>query len=319
MTTRVAIIGLGSIAQKAYLPILTVWEDIELLFCSRNGSVVEGLQAKYRVKHGTTHLEELLNWQPQAAFILTATPAHYDIASQLLRAGADVYLEKPAALTSQQALQLSQQAEAGRRILMVGFNRRYAPLHRLARQLWGERRVDLAVLQKHRSSGFHPDLFVHYTEEMIHVIDMLRFFCGEGQAIQTTYEQNDKFAWAASSLALQQGGYASLMADMRAGHWSETYALHGEGASLYVEAFSRMIWVSGGEQRVWEETYASSWKTTLEGRGFYGEIAHFLECVKNRATPQTDGWEAVKTQALTEALIALGTPTQTETSASAPL
>lgn len=306
MTTRIAIIGLGSIAQKAYLPILAAWKGIELLLCSRTASVVEGLQAQYRVKRGTTHLEEALDWGPQAAFVLTSTVAHYDIASRLLAAGVDVYLEKPAALSSQQALQLSQQAEAGKRILMVGFNRRYAPLHRLGRELWGERRVDIAVFEKHRSGGFHPDLSVHYTEEMIHIIDMLRFYCGEGQPVQTAYAQNDRFAWGDSTLALQRGGVAHLLASMRAGQWRETYALHGEGASLYVDAFSRVVWVSGGGQRVWEETYASSWKTTLEGRGFQGEIAHFLECVESRLNPQTSGWEAVKTQQLTEALIALG-------------
>lgn len=308
MTTRIAIIGLGSIAQKAYLPILATWKGIELLLCSRTASVVEGLQAQYRVRRGTTRLEEALAWQPQAAFVLTSTAAHADIASQLLAAGADVYLEKPAALTSQQAHQLSQQAEAGKRILMVGFNRRYAPLHRLGRELWGERQVDIAVFQKHRSGGFHPDLSVHYTEEMIHIIDMLRFFCGEGQPVQTAYEQNDRFSWGASAVALQGGGHASLLASMGAGHWSETYALHGEDASLYVDAFTRVVWINRGEQRVWEETYASSWKTTLEGRGFQGEIAHFLECVESRANPQTDGWEALKTQRLTEALIALGKP-----------
>lgn len=310
MTTRIAIIGLGSIAQKAYLPILAAWKGIELLLCSRTASVVEGLQGQYRVKLGTTRLEEALAWQPQAAFVLTSTAAHYDIARQLLAAGVDVFLEKPAALTSQQARQLSQQAEAGKRILMVGFNRRYAPLHRLGRELWGERKVDIAVFQKHRSGGFHPDLSVHYTEEMIHIVDILRFFCGEGQPVQTAYEQNGKFFWGASVVALPDGGHASLLASMRAGHWSETYTLHGEGASLYVDAFARVVWIDREEQRVWEEKYASSWKSTLEGRGFQGEIAHFLECVESRASPQTDGWEAVKTQELTEALIGMGRPAQ---------
>jgi virulence factor len=310
MTTRIAIIGLGSIAQKAYLPILATREGIEPLFCSRARGTVETLQAKYRVTRGTTRLEELLDWQPKAAFVLTATSAHYDIASQLLAAGVDVFLEKPAALTSQQARHLSQQAEAGQRVLMVGFNRRYAPLHRIARDIWGQRRVDIAVMQKHRSSGFHPNLVAHYTEEMIHIIDMLRFFCGEAEATLTSYQENGKLSWGASTVSLQQGGYGTVLASMQAGHWKEQYVLHGEGASLYVDAFANVKLISGGEQRVWEETYASSWKTTLEGRGFYGEIVHFMDCVEQRATPQTSGWEAVKTQQLAEAMVALAKPTQ---------
>ena len=306
MTRRIAIIGLGGIAQKAYLPILAASQDIEPLFCSRTQSTVASLCAQYRVSNGTTHLDELLAWQPQAAFVLTPTPTHYDIATRLLSAGVDVFLEKPATLTSQQAQQLSQQAEAHNRVLMVGFNRRYAPLHRLARQLWGERRVDTASFVKHRSRGFHPDLFVHYTEEMIHLIDTLRFLCGEGKALTTHYQQEDQFLWGASTVALENGGFATLLASLRAGHWKEQYALHGEGASLYVDAFSRVVFIDGGERRVWEETYDSSWKTTLEGRGFAGQIAHFLECVETRRQPQTSGWEALKTQQLAEAMIARG-------------
>jgi len=306
MTRRIAIIGLGSIAQKAYLPILAASPEIEPLFCSRTQSTVANLCAQYRVSKGTTRLEELLDWQPLAAFVLSPTPTHYEIAARLLSAGVDVYLEKPATLTSQQALQLCQQAEAQERVLMVGFNRRYAPLHRLARQLWGERRVDIASFQKHRSGGFHPDLFTHYPEEMIHLVDMLRFLCGEGEALSTHYRQEEQFVWGASSVALERGGFASLHANLRAGHWKEQYALHGEGASLYVDAFSRVVFVENGERRVWEETYDSSWKTTLEGRGFAGQIAHFLECVETRTQPQTSGWEALKTQQLTEALINQG-------------
>ncbi len=90
---------------------------------------------------------------------------------------------------------------------------------------------------------------------------------------------------------------------MRAGHWKEQYALHGDGASLYIDAFSRVALVEGGEQRVWEETYASSWKTTLKGRGFHDQIAHFLDCVQTRSQPETTAWEAAKTQQLVEDIV----------------
>ncbi|MGW8251819.1 MAG: Gfo/Idh/MocA family protein, partial [Anaerolineales bacterium] len=132
-------------------------------------------------------------------FVLAPTTAHFSIASALLAAGTDVFLEKPAASTSQETSQLSQQAQAAGRVLMVGFNRRYAPLHRLAHELWDGRPVDLALFEKHRARGFHPDLTVHYTEEMIHIIDLLRFFCGAGEALATSFHQGEQLDWAFSS------------------------------------------------------------------------------------------------------------------------
>lgn len=304
MTFRIAIIGLGDIAQKAYLPLLTSWEGVEPLFCTRRQDVLESLQAQYRVAQGTTDLDILLSWQPQAAFVLASTPAHYSLAHKLLSAGVDVYLEKPAASTSQEARLLAEQADSAGRILMVGFNRRYAPLHRMARRLWGERPTGIAVLQKHRSSGFHPNLRQHFTEELVHVVDMLRYFCGEGWAVHTDQQvEADKFSGTSATVALESGGYAAILSSMRAGHWKEQYALHGEGTSLYVDAFSRVVLMEGGEQHVWEETYASSWRTALKGRGFHDQIAHFLDCVQTRSQPETTAWEAMKTQQLVEDLV----------------
>ena len=304
MAERIAVIGLGGIAQKAYLPILAGWKGIELLFCSRTASTVEDMQAQYPIDRGTTRLDQLLEWEPRAAFVLAPTPAHYPIASRLLDAGCDVFLEKPAASTSQETRLLAEQAEASGRLLMVGFNRRYAPLHRLARELWAERRVEMAQFEKHRSRGYHPNLSVHYTEEMIHIIDLLRFFCGEASALATHQRQDSQLVWATSTAELDGGGFAFVQACMGAGHWMERYALHGEGASLYVDAFSRVVFVAGGEQRVWEESYPS-WRSTLEGRGFYGQIEHFFECIQTRQPPRTTSWEALKTQQLSEAMVAL--------------
>jgi hypothetical protein len=61
----------------------------------------------------------------------------------------------------------------------------------------------------------------------------------------------------------------------------------------------------GSEQQRWNETYASTWQTTLAGRGFVSEIEHFFECVKTWHTPLTDAWDSVKTQTLLEEMIDL--------------
>ncbi len=218
MTIRVAVIGLGEIARKAYLPLLAAWEGVEPLFCTRRQEVLASLQSQYRVARGTTDLQALLDWQPQAAFVLTPTPTHASLARTLLEAGCDVYLEKPAAGTSQEARSLAEQADLAGRILMVGFNRRFAPLHRQARELWAGRTVGIAVLQKHRSRGYHSDLRQHYTEELVHLVDILRFFCGEGKAIRTEQRVEDgKFSGAASLVALERGGQAAILSSMRAG------------------------------------------------------------------------------------------------------
>ena len=87
MSLRVGVIGLGGIARKGFLPVLTSWEGLDLLLYSRNPSAVEALKAQYRVARGAASLDELLGWGPQAVFVLTPSPTHYEIVEKLLAAG----------------------------------------------------------------------------------------------------------------------------------------------------------------------------------------------------------------------------------------
>ncbi len=301
---RIAVIGLGDIAQKAYLPLLASWEGLEILLCSRSPDTVQRFQKQYRVPYGTTDLNAVPEWKPQAAFVLTPSPTHATIARFLLETGIDVFLEKPATLHSQETLELAQMADAQKRILMVGFNRRFAPLHQQAKMLWGERPIGLCVLEKHRSSAAHPDLFSNYIDDTIHLIDLLRFLCGEGEALFTVQQVKDeRLVGAVSLLALQQGGQGMVVTSLQAGGWREHYALHGSGLSLYVDAFTQLRLVSGGSEQVWELN-SGEWRSMLEARGFVGQIEHFLACVHNRQMPLTSAWEAYRTQRLLEEMVA---------------
>lgn len=305
MTMRVAIIGLGDIARKAYLPLLAAWDGVEVLLCSRTPATVKRLQAQYRLPRGTTDLDELLSWEPQAAFVLTPSPTHHAIAGWLLEAGVDVFVEKPATMRSAKTEELAKLADARERVLMVSFNRRYAPLHRQARELWGDRAVGLCVLEKHRASAAHPDLFSNYIDDTIHIIDLLRFFCGDGEAIGTFRQvHGGRLVGAVSIVALQGGGYGMVVTSLQAGRWAEQYTLHGSGASMYLDAFSRLRLITGEEEQVWEEGRAGTWTPTLETRGFADQIAHFFDCIRTRQQPLTSGWEALKTQRLLEEMVA---------------
>jgi virulence factor len=46
---RVGVIGLGSIAQKAYLPVLAATPDIELRLCTRDRATLDAIGDAYRI------------------------------------------------------------------------------------------------------------------------------------------------------------------------------------------------------------------------------------------------------------------------------
>jgi virulence factor len=300
----IAVIGIGGMARRAYLPVLGTRAGLDLILTSRREEPVRAAQAAYRIPRAAADLDELLRAGPQAAFVLTPAPTHFEIAERLLTAGVDVFIEKPATLRAAQTRQLAELADRRGLVLMIGFNRRFAPIHRRARDLLAGKPADLAWLQKDRSSPSSQTLADLYLEDTIHQIDLLRFFCGEGQAVTTrAVTAEDKLVSSAATVALESGGTAVIATSFRAGAWRETYEFGGGGQTVSVEAFQSLHWAHGGGEQRWQEPYASSWQTTLEARGFTPQIEHFLDCVSTRTQPETSGWVSLKTQILLEDML----------------
>ena len=134
-----AVVGLGNIARKAHLPVLTSHPEVEIIgLASRTGRKVDELAAQYRLRLRARTFEEVLAVRPRAAYLLSATAAHREQAVALLTAGIDVFMEKPLAQTLPEAEAIAEAAGRTGRLLMVGFNRRYAPAYRRAKALFAE-------------------------------------------------------------------------------------------------------------------------------------------------------------------------------------
>jgi virulence factor len=301
---KVAVIGLGGIAERVYLPMLAGWEGIELILSSRREAVVRHYQEKYRVEQGSSSLEEVIAMQPQAAIVLTPMETHTPILQSLFEAGIDAYVEKPATKKAEETRALATLADRKKLIFMTGFNRRFAPLHIKARELLSGKAPRLVVLAKNRTQPTAPELFDQLIDDTIHQIDLARFFCGEGKPLKCDwYAQEGRIAGLAITIELEAGGLAIIESSLEAGAWGETNELHGDGQSIYLDAFERLRLANSQGVQVWTERYASSYESTQEGRGFYGEVAHFFECVESRRQPQTNGWDSLKTQELVEGIV----------------
>ncbi|GII54980.1 oxidoreductase [Planotetraspora thailandica] len=168
--TRVAMIGLGDIAQKAYLPVLAATPGLDLLLCTRDEETLARVGETYRVPARFTSVDQVIEAGAEAAFVHAATVAHVDIVTALLRAGVHVYVDKPLADNLGDAETLVRLADERGLSLMVGFNRRYAPAYAALRDL----PRDLVVMQKNRAGlPYDPRRVVF--DDFIHVVDTLRF------------------------------------------------------------------------------------------------------------------------------------------------
>jgi virulence factor len=308
MKTRMGIVGLGGMARRAYLPVLANLESVDLaVIMSRNLETVERLRSRYHVPKGVSDMAEFLRQDLQAVVVLTPSPTHFEIVKTLLQAGLDVLVEKPATLSSRETALLGEIAERGGRVFMVAFNRRFAPLYQQAKVLFKGHQVTLCVAEKHRERAMNPTLFDHYSEEDIHMIDLLRWYGGEAHAVSTRCLIRDgKLKDAASLVAFDGGGIGVMTACLEGSGWLERVTLHGEGLSIQVDAFRELRVLRANEDQVIGREMAAEWQTSQHIRGFEQLIEHFVDCVQGRLTPTTSALEAFRTQLLLEQMVTVG-------------
>ncbi|MYZ34539.1 Gfo/Idh/MocA family oxidoreductase [Streptomyces sp. MnatMP-M17] len=169
---KVGIIGLGDIAQKAYLPVLTTLPGIEPHLHTRTPATLARTAETYRIPAAHCHpdLDSLLAQGLDAAFVHAPTTVHAEIVTRLLEAGVPTYVDKPIAYELADTERVVALAEERRVSLAVGFNRRFAPGY--AQCL--EHPRELILLQKNRV-GLPEDPRTFVLDDFIHVADTLRF------------------------------------------------------------------------------------------------------------------------------------------------
>ncbi|MGV9407289.1 Gfo/Idh/MocA family protein [Streptomyces sp. NPDC003667] len=169
---RVGCIGLGDIAQKAYLPVLGTQPGVELHLQTRTPAtlarVADSLHLPDDRRHAT--LDALLAADLDAAFVHAPTAVHPDIVTRLLEAGVPTYVDKPLAYELADSERLVALAERRNVSLAVGFNRRHAPAY--AQCLDHPR--ELILMQKNRI-GLPEEPRSLVLDDFIHVVDTLRF------------------------------------------------------------------------------------------------------------------------------------------------
>ncbi|MFF8289153.1 Gfo/Idh/MocA family protein [Streptomyces sp. NPDC016309] len=169
---RIGCIGLGDIAQKAYLPVLATVPGAELHLQTRTPATLTRVAATYHVPAGRCHtdLDALLAARPDAAFVHAPTSVHAEIVTRLLEAGVPTYVDKPLAYELDESRRLVELAERRGVGLAVGFNRRLAPAYAQC----ADHPRELILMQKNRI-GLPEDPRTLVLDDFIHVVDTLRF------------------------------------------------------------------------------------------------------------------------------------------------
>jgi predicted dehydrogenase len=162
---RLGVIGAGNFANARLLPAIKKVKDIRLTgIASAGGLHAQHTAKKFGFAYATASADEIINDPDSTTVaILTRHDTHAELVVQALRAGKNVFVEKPLATTNDQLLLISKQlGKASNGLLTVGFNRRFAPLAQRLAEFY-ESRAEAMHVHYRVNAGYIPAN--HWTQD----------------------------------------------------------------------------------------------------------------------------------------------------------
>ena len=295
---RVGVIGAGYVAQNNYLPILARTDAIEFagIMAKNYGNALRAAR-QYGAEKAVESIEELVDLGLDCAFVLSPKQVHARQVSFLLSHGVDTYCEKPMATTLKDCEMVCRLQEKTGLKLMIGFNRRYAPVITAAKRALDGGCPDVLIAQKNRpQTEYHATL-----ENAVHMVDLMRYFCGEAAEVHalSRYEDRDYETFTTAQIRFENGSAGILVADRSAGQWEETLEMHGGNRTIIVRMPESITVVDNEQSHTTELTpLAMGWAKSEDKLGFTAAVGHFFDCIRENKTPLTCPQDAYKTHVL---------------------
>jgi predicted dehydrogenase/threonine dehydrogenase-like Zn-dependent dehydrogenase len=291
-----AVIGAGNYATATLIPAFRDANATLRTVVSNNG--VSGVHAakKFGFQRTTTDTDSVLaDAEVNAVVIATRHNTHASLTERALAAGKHVFVEKPLALSVSE-LERLERAHASARagsIVMVGFNRRFAPHVQKMRALLAPLAGAKSFIVTVNAGAVPPNHWVHDPQvgggriigEACHFIDLLRFLAGSAITETRTTAMEAPAAGAHNenaciTLSFEDGSLGTILY-LANGHKSvpkERVEVYASGRILQLDNFRTLRgfgWPGFSRMKLWRQD-----------KGQRACVAAFVKAVEeNRPSP----------------------------------
>lgn len=182
---NIGVIGAGNFARDVLLPELSKIEAARIKsIATATGLTAAHAGKKFGCDYVTSDYKEIINDNEiNAVIIATRHNLHSQIAIDALNSGKYVFVEKPLALSMEQLEQVVYTFRESSGNIMVGFNRRFAPLAQKIEQYFHDRIYPLSINYRINAGRVPADSWVQDSEEgggriigeVCHFVDFLQY------------------------------------------------------------------------------------------------------------------------------------------------
>jgi len=313
---KALIVGLGGVGQRHARNLRSLLgDDLQLLAWrvrrlshvvtpALQSDATRNVEAEYGICSFDS-LEDALAARPEAAFICNPTSLHVPAALACVRAGCDVFLEKPVSHNLDCLDELEREVKSRQRIVMVGYQLRFHPCFRRLREILREGLVGGVLAVRATVGeflpGWHPyedyrqmyasraDLGGGVLVTQIHEFDYLYALFGMPRRVFTVGGKRSALEIdvedTASTLMDYDGLPVHLHQDYVQRPPSRNCEIVGARGRLVMD-FPTLSLTRYDAEGVMVER--ASWEGFDRNLLFLNETQHFLDCVRSRSKPEVD-------------------------------
>jgi len=306
MTVKIAIIGAGHMG-RTHAQNLRRDERVQLVAIE---DIVPGNAEKAAAEYSCAAcatLDEIFAHKPDAVYVTTPNALHLEPVIAALERGIHVFSEKPMATDLKEARQILDAVERSGLIYQIGFNRRFAPVYKFAKDRIAQGFAPLSAnVKMNRGELLNPSWvgdtsltggFLY--ESTIHLLDMIRWLMGEVvevdcRAEANVYKELDDF----SAILTFTSGHHAVFSSCAHSAWAfpfEKIELYGKHASIVTEEMEKVTYSPGLKEQIvtrdcFQLPVAEKW-------GYVEEDRLFVDALLGLGFPPVkalDGYRAVE-------------------------
>jgi predicted dehydrogenase/threonine dehydrogenase-like Zn-dependent dehydrogenase len=295
---NVGLLGAGGYASSTLIPAMKASSATSLIsVCAASGSHAQHAARKFGFQTSTTSESELIH-NPEINAVVIATRHHLHARQVLdaLGAGKSVFCEKPLCLSEDELIEICRTylANSGseKLALMVGFNRRFAPMVQRLKAFLEPISEPLALHYRVNAGHLPVDHWMNDREqgggrilgEACHFVDLTMFLAGsrvmdaEARAVGNSPRYSGDNVLISLRFSNGSEGTISYLANGDRSFAKERIEIFGGGSTAVLEDFRRLELVRNGRKEMIHSRLR-------QDKGHRSEWAAFAECLRTADDP----------------------------------
>lgn len=303
MSFKICSIGCGEMSTIGHGPSFRKYaqENPEVILaacCDLDAAKAERYRQSFGFEKAYTDIDQMLSAEkPDAVSLVVPVALTEQLTTKMLRAGIPVILEKPPGLDREQTLRLMDVVEQTGTPNQVAFNRRYMPVVQRFLEFRQGREGQLWQYDFYRVNRRDKD----FSTTSIHGIDTLRFLVDKPyRHVDFHYYPNPHNSTLVPVITLDcefiDGSVGRITFAPSSGICAERCIMHGTNQMIYasmpyhgvngsIDGAGSILVAENNQIILKEETQDEEFFTS---NGFYGENAHFFDCIRSGIRPEGD-------------------------------